>query len=140
MMVMNIKIERSFALDVAATELRARLLAWAERAGFRFVEESPGRWLFRRGSQLHALYSFDIRKIPTVLEVKHLPAAGKVAVSLICGSWSQLLTSSDRDKLENETATLFAWLCDADAPRSDGRRKASADDRYSPPRDEIEPA
>ena len=66
---MNIKIERQFQIDIAADELSKRLRKWAENAGFFCTSERPQFWCYRRGNSFSALYTFDIRKIPTEVSI-----------------------------------------------------------------------
>ncbi len=66
---MNTKHERELTLEGTATEVAARLNRWAEKAEFECTRETPQDWHFRRGSQLQAAFTFDIRKIPTDVEI-----------------------------------------------------------------------
>lgn len=66
---MDITQERQFEIDMPPNEIGDRLKKWAASAGFVCNTDTPQRWSFERGSQFAALYTFDIRKLPTTVNV-----------------------------------------------------------------------
>src|SRR5262245_4159735 len=108
---MNITLERSVPLEISPAELDDRLKRWAEANGFRYRCESAGRWMFHRGSQWCALYTFDIRKVPTQVVVEFIgePPA-MIHCSLNCRSWLQFPTPWEKRTLENDLHALIAHL------------------------------
>jgi hypothetical protein len=109
---MHIELRRTVERAIEPDELRLLLLAWAEAAGFRLAEDLPGRWEFRRGSEWHAVYTFDVRKVPAEVVVLHLPISGQIAFALTCGSIWQMATPGDRVKLEQDLDYLCAHVCE----------------------------
>jgi hypothetical protein len=66
---MDIKYERKLQIEIALVETATRLKHWAQAANFVCIMDSPKQWSFRRGSHWNAIYTFDIRKIPTDVEI-----------------------------------------------------------------------
>jgi hypothetical protein len=117
---MQVELEHTLRQDISPERFRARLLAWAEANGFTAAEELPNRWVLRRGSHWHALYTFNIRKVPTAVVVRHLPLTGEVACSLVCGSPFQAIAPWERATLQKDFDSLLACLAEIDlsAPES----------------------
>jgi predicted Ser/Thr protein kinase len=109
----DLKLEREFELKATVAEVAARLKRWARIAGFACLFDSPQRWTFLRGSQLAALYTFRIRKIPTTLEVS-IRAASPLRLHCVWHTRSSLTlpTRRDADRLAKELDTLVADLQD----------------------------
>lgn len=66
---MDTEYERQLQLETTPIEIAARLKRWAQAANFVCTIDSPKQWSFRRGSHWNAIYTFDICKIPTDVEV-----------------------------------------------------------------------
>ena len=133
---MRIELSRTVPVDLPADELRRRLLGWAGEGGFTCEEDSPGLWVFRRGSHWHALYTFNIRKIPAEVSVLHLPLSREAACSMWCGSWLTMQTAGDQGRVEAEFAQLVACLLAEGA--EGGRWRADGEDVPGGPRSATE--
>jgi hypothetical protein len=70
---MRIMQERQFEIELTPTEIGARVKGWANSGGFVCTTDTPQLWSFERGSRLVALYTFDIKKIPTKVNVVLMP-------------------------------------------------------------------
>lgn len=66
---MNVEHERELELDATAKDVSDRLNRWATASAFICIRETAQGWSYERGSSLAALYTFDIRKIPTDVQV-----------------------------------------------------------------------
>jgi len=66
---MNIYLERTFATQEGRRDIARRLDRWAEKYDWVCTRSGAGHWQFTRGSALQAIYTFDIRKVPTVATV-----------------------------------------------------------------------
>ncbi len=139
---MQVELEHTLGQDISPERFRARLLAWAEGHGFTAAEELPNRWVLRRGSPWHALYTFNIRKVPTEIVARHLPLTGEVACSLVCGSPFQLITPWERATLQKDFDSLLACLAGPDPSAPEGLADGLAgkphppgDSRYAGGRD-----
>ncbi len=66
---MDTKYERQIQIEATPIEIAARLKSWAKAANFACTVDSQKQWSFRRGSHWNAIYTFDIRKIPTNVEI-----------------------------------------------------------------------
>lgn len=108
---MNLKLEREFELETTPADVALRLKRWAKAAGFACLCDSPQRWTFQRGSQLAALYTFKIGKVPTTLEVS-VRAVSPLRLHCVWHSRSPLTmaTRRDADRIASEFDTLVAHL------------------------------
>ena len=77
----------------------------------RLERDNLGDWEYRRGTQLQALYSFDVRKVPTTVTIttegEH-PA--KVHCSILVKSWLQFTTPGDPRRVEEQIELLEAYV------------------------------
>ena len=108
---MNTKHEKTFTLEETSADVSARLNHWAQKAGFVCCRETPKNWLFRRGSQLQALVTFDIRKIPTEVEVT---IASEIPLTVQCqwhvASPLTISTPGDEARISEQFDLLIAYL------------------------------
>ena len=68
--MVDIRQERAFELQCDTTEIKKRLETWAAKSDFTRTLDSDTSWEFRRGTQLQASFTFDVRKIPTTVRVE----------------------------------------------------------------------
>lgn len=131
---MDAELSRTVPLHVDEAILGEQLLLWAEVNGFRGGEVAPKNWEFRRGSHWHAVYTFDIRKIPTRVAVMALPLSGQVVCTLRCGSWLTVQTPGDRARLESLLDSLVVGVLAAgtdDSSRFARENRSAQEERYS---------
>jgi hypothetical protein len=109
---MRLKEERTIHTGCSSrNEVEDRLLGWAERYGFAMENSVVGDFVFRRGSHWRALYTFDLRKIPTVVAIDFDSANGEeVTCRMQCGSWLQFSTPGDPKRLAEQMDLLEACL------------------------------
>jgi hypothetical protein len=117
---MRLKETRTIDSGCASPEqIKERLNRWAAR--YKFTNDSPeagdfddagkGDLLYRRGSHWQAFYTFDIRKVPTVVRVVFHPShPGQVTCSMECGSWLQFSTAADTTRVSEQMDLLEACL------------------------------
>jgi hypothetical protein len=100
-------------------QIKDRLNRWAARYGFTsdspeegdFDDSGQGDLLFRRGSHWQAFYTFDIRKVPTIVRIVFHPSqTGQVTCSMECGSWLQFSSPADAKRLSEQMDLLEACL------------------------------
>lgn len=108
---MEILQERQFEIDLSQNEIGARLDKWANSSGFVCTTITPQRWVFERGSKLAALYSFDIKKIPTNVYVSLLAST---PASLHCSfkvkSSLAMQTSGDSKRVSEQLDVLVSYI------------------------------
>ena len=92
-------------------QVRERLSRWAERYGFVGADSDDDGLAFKRGSHWQALYTFDIRKVPTVVRITLGASEGaQVSCRLSCGSWLQFAAPGDQKRLAEQFDLLEACL------------------------------
>jgi hypothetical protein len=106
---LHITAECLFQLDVRADRLVHRIQRAAEVCMFSVIARRDDRFILHRGSNWHAIYTFDIRKIPTVATVT-VQSHGQIHVVFRCQSIWQISTSGDATRLLREL-TLFQTAC-----------------------------
>ena len=121
-------------------ELRQRLEAWARRYDFLLTAEPPDGFEYRRGSHWHALYTFDVRKIPTEVLVRATDDTfGDCFCTITAGSWLQVTAPGDGKRVSEQMDLLEACLkglltgraalADPDPEPARGRNRGSHDIR-----------
>ena len=108
---MNIKHERQVQLEAKPEDVAARLKRWALAARFICTHESPNHWSFHRGSHWHALYTFDIRKMPTDVQVfvtSESPLVARCEWSI--GSLLTISTPGSAERISEQFDLLVAYL------------------------------
>ena len=116
---------------LSRVEVREQLEVWAERYGFQRAPDEADDFVYRRGSHWHAMYTFDIRKVPTEVRVRVIhDELGTCICSMSCGSWFQYSTPGDERRLSAELDLLEACLKGAFRERA-----MSADPDNTPNRD-----
>ncbi len=112
-------------------EILARLDLWADRYGFARSADDAEDFIYVRGSHWHALYTFDIRKVPTQVRIRMLnDDLGTCVCTMTCGSWLQISTYGDEKRLSDELDLLAACLQGAFSPAA-----RPAETRIAPERD-----
>jgi hypothetical protein len=67
--------------------------------------------VYCRGSHWHAIYTFDIRKVPTEVRVRFAgDQFDSCMCSMVCGSWLQVNTPGDQKRLAEQMDLLQACL------------------------------
>ena len=100
-------------------EVLERLDFWANRYRFARSADVNDAFVFTRGSEWHALYTFDIRKVPTRVEVVLIPRElGLCICTMTCESWFQVTAPGDEWRLSEQVDLLEACLKGALAAQS----------------------
>jgi hypothetical protein len=109
---MNMKVERIVESGCQTQgDLFERLEFWAARYGFHRSADQGAGFIYHRGSHWQAVYTFDIRKVPTEVVVRFIPETqGVCFCSFTCGSWLQASTPDDEARLSAEMDLLEACL------------------------------
>jgi hypothetical protein len=136
---MRIELKRVIELSISAELLRERLIGWSVLAGFTEGKALPDRWTFHRGSGWSAMWSFDVREVPTEVTAVHLPLSGQVAVALVCSSMWSMETPGDRPRLQDDFDQLCAFLIAAPGQERD-RLAEEVSRRWQGPAGAITPA
>ena len=108
---MDITQERQFEIDLSPNEISVRLKKWAASGSFVCNTDTPQRWSFERGSQFAALYTFDIRKLPTKVNVALLAGSPpNLHCTFRVGSPFQFSTSGDPKRVSEQLDILVAHI------------------------------
>jgi hypothetical protein len=108
---MHTKSDRQVQLEATPADVAGRLKRWAQTARFICTSESPNRWSFHRGSHWKALYTFDIRKIPTDVQIvltSESPLVAQCEWSM--GSLLTFSTPGDAERISEQFDVLVAYL------------------------------
>lgn len=88
-----------------------RLAFWADRYGFRPAAAAGSDFVYTRGSHWQALYTFDLRKVPTEVRVRFVDdEAGDCLCTMTCGTWLQFSAPGDEQRLAEQMDLLEACL------------------------------
>ena len=108
---MNIKQQRTFQVEASQQDVSQRANAWATKSGFILETQSENIMSFARGSHWHALYTFDVRKLPTKVS---LIFSGQSPVSADCtfevGSPLSIKPPGDPKRVSEQFDLLVAYL------------------------------
>lgn len=108
---MDLRQERTIELDASPAQVAGRLQTWAQASGFICTNKAPRRWVFARGSTAQALWTFDIRKVPTEAEVEIVSdAPAMVRFSMHVKSGLQVQTGGDAKRVSEQMDLLAAHL------------------------------
>ena|ERR1041385_8976809 len=92
-------------------EAAQRLGFWADRYGFTRDADDGDDFVFKRGSQWSAVYTFDIRKVPTETRITWIASTpGLCVCTMNVASWLQTPTPSDETLLSEQMDLLEACL------------------------------
>lgn len=101
------KFTKTFEIQKNKVE---RIPAFFATQGYKLEKSLPNSYRFRRGSAWAALYTFDIRKCPTAVDVNLLETTEdkfQVFVNYnISGKGMQIFTAGDREKITAEIEGL----------------------------------
>jgi hypothetical protein len=123
-------------------ELFRRLEFWARRYGFELIANvAEGDFVFKRGSHWQAVYTFDIRKVPTQVEIRLIDEEhGICRCTMSCGSALQMTAPNDDRRLSEQMDLLEACLKEAIAggPTESQPRGPDSELAPEPPSEEIQ--
>ena len=92
-------------------EAAQRLSFWADRYGFTRDADDGDEFVFKRGSQWSAVYTFDIRKVPTEARITWVTSTpGLCVCTMNVASWLQVPTPGDESLLSEQLDLLEACL------------------------------
>ena len=108
---MDIRIERSFTTNDDVEAITQRLDKWSLKYGFVCTYNVAGTWEFRRGSHLVAGFTFDVRKVPTVVSVTLTgDQPNSVQCSVHVRSWLNIAMPGDYKRVEEQADLLVSCL------------------------------
>lgn len=100
------KFTKTFEIQKDKVE---RIPAFFATQGYKLEKSSPNSYRFKRGSGWAALYTFDIRKCPTTVDISLLETKGdkfQVLVNYDISGKGQIFTAGDREKITAEIESL----------------------------------
>ena len=108
---MDVQHERELEIEGAAKDIADRLSRWADASGFVCIRDTEKGWSYERGSTLAATYTFDIRKIPTEVQVS---IVSEDPLKMNC-KWRvhsplQISTPGDGERIAEQFDLLIAYL------------------------------
>jgi hypothetical protein len=98
----EMKLTKTFEMDKDRVE---RIPAFFATQGYKLEKSSPNSYQFKRGSGWAALYTFDVRKCPTTVDVSLLETTNdkcQVLVNYDVSAKGGILTAGDREKIAAE--------------------------------------
>lgn len=108
---MNIQQQRVIQIDASRQDLIQRANAWAAKSEFVLETQSMNQMVFKRGSHWHAIYTFDVRKLPTTVS---LMFSGQSPANVECtfkvGSPLSISTPGDSKRVSEHFDLLVAYL------------------------------
>jgi hypothetical protein len=103
----NILLSREIYVYSSMGALRDRIIDWGKTVMFKFDSESADSLVLKRGSHLKAGYSFDVRQIPTSLELKfHGEFPSKLIIKLHCKTYLSMETPGDKKRIAKDLDLL----------------------------------
>jgi len=109
--IVNIKQQRVFQIEASRQDVSQRANAWAAKCDFILETQSENQLSFTRGSHWHALYTFDVRKLPTKVSIA---LSGTSPVGADCtfkvGSFFSISTPGDPKRVSEQFDLLIAYL------------------------------
>ena len=138
---MNLLVDRLVVSGCATeTELFRRLKFWAHRYRFDLLANpAEGEFVYTRGSHWHAVYTFDIRKVPTRVEIRLIDDEhGICRCTMSCGSPLQMSSPDDHSRLSDQMDLLEACLKGALAGGPTERRTGIPDADSEPASEQIQ--
>lgn len=97
--------QRTIFLDISDEALEQRVQSLVRSCGFAITNRSKRNWTLKRGSLWHALYTFDVRKLPTTV-VLEMNSAKQLFISLRCRSVLTVATPGDAKRISQELDEL----------------------------------
>ena len=100
------KFTKTFEIEKGKVE---RIPAFFATQGYKLEKGSPNSYQFKRGSGWAALYTFDVRKCPTTVDVNLMePTEDKyqVLVNYDISAKGGIFTAGDREKINAEIEGL----------------------------------
>lgn len=108
---MKIQQQRTIQIEASQQDVLQRANAWAAKSEFVLETQSINQMVFTRGSHWHAIYTFDVRKLPTTVS---LVLSGQSPVIVECsfkvGSPLSISTPGDRKRVSEHFDLLVAYL------------------------------
>lgn len=89
--------DRTLITRISAVELSNRVHEAAQSGGYSIGAHDVECWTLRRGSHWDALYTFNIRKVPTTVVIQR-NSMERIHIHLHCRSCLQISISKARDK------------------------------------------
>ena len=102
----EMKFTKTFEIEKDKVE---RIPAFFVTQGYKLEKGSPNSYRFKRGSGWAALYSFDVRKYPTTVDVNLLEITEdrcQVLVNYDISGKGAIFTAGDREKINTEIEGL----------------------------------
>ena len=108
---MDVEHERDLELDATGSDISGRLSRWADKCGFDCIRDTSQGWAYQRGSKVAAVYTFDIRKIPTDVEVSVVSEEPfKINCKWRVHSGLTISTHGDTERIAEQFDLLIAYL------------------------------
>jgi hypothetical protein len=104
---MKLELTRAIYVHSSHELIKQQLQEWGRKASFQLKSDDHDCLVLERGSRLKAMYTFNIQRVPTTLEIKlngTLPC--QLTVQLCCQSLLTIETPGDKKKLALELNML----------------------------------
>ncbi|MFA6292035.1 MAG: hypothetical protein WC637_09655 [Victivallales bacterium] len=108
---MKIEQKRTIQIEASQQEVSQRANAWAAKCDFVLENQSANQMVFQRGSHWYAVYTFDVRKLPTVVSITFSEQAPlNVDCVFNIGSPFSISTPGDPKRVSEQFDLLIAYL------------------------------
>ena len=108
---MTIRRQREIQIGASYQELCTRVSDWAADCGFVMETLGDEELVFKRGSSWHAIYTFDIAKLPTTVSIA---LSGEAPIKADCtytvASRLSTSTPADEESVSEQFDLLVAYL------------------------------
>ena len=108
---MQIQTSLNFEAQEPHDEIFKKARAWAEVENFKLISEGPTKLVYQRGGGLIALFTFDIRKLATTVEIELIGQnPTRTIVKYDVRSVFAAETKGDRKRVEEQLSLIVAKL------------------------------
>jgi hypothetical protein len=106
------KVTKTFEIDAPTSFINNTIQSLLSPAGFKIISNAQNTLIFKRGSKIAVLYSFNVKNLDTTLTISLIESNNRTLVKLDYDIFSagQIVTSQDHNKIDNEVNELHAGL------------------------------
>jgi hypothetical protein len=114
---LDVVVRSRFPLDITANRvvdidteaLGRRVQLAAQSCGYTIETPSENKWTLCRGSLWHAVFTFDVRKLPTTVTIEVISPT-RLHIDLLCHSALTISTPGDPKRISRELDELERQL------------------------------
>jgi len=106
------KVTKTFDIDAPSKYINNTIESLLAPSGFKIISNTNNTMVFKRGSMLAVLYSFNIKNLDTTLSISLIESNNRTLVNLDYDIFTtgQIITSQDHNNIDNEVNELHTGL------------------------------